>query len=129
MSTRGSRPGDRGSSQRRDVGLTLPWRVKADLLAAAGARDWSAGEWVVAAAAEHGPKLLAALGQVEVRGRLRVEDAVFTVLSLTTDARDELDGMAIGCGLNRSVFVTSVARLALGEELEVVVDSLTPDSA
>lgn len=106
------------------MGLTVPRRVKADLIAAAGAFDWSAGDWVLAAAAEHGPELHAALGEVEVRKRPKVEDAAFTALYLTPDERDELDDQAIACKLNRSAFVTSVARLALGEELGDVVASL-----
>ena len=129
MATTRSRRGDKAPSERRHVGLTVPRRVKAELIAAAGALDWSAGDWVLAAAAEHGLELLAALGEVEVRKRPKVEDAAFTALYLTPDERDELDDQAVACGLNRSAFVTSVARLALGEDLEVVVDSLTVASA
>ena len=129
MATTRSRRGDKAPSERRHVGLTVPRRVKAELIAAAGALDWSAGDWVLAAAAEHGPELLAALGEVEVRKRPKVEDAAFTALYLTPDERDELDDQAVACGLNRSAFVTSVARLALGEDLEVVVDGLTVASA
>jgi len=124
MATTRSRRGDRDPSERRHVGLTVPRRVKADLIAAAGALDWSAGDWVLAAAAEHGPDLQAALGDIEVPKRHTVEDAAFTALYLTPDERDELDDQAIACGLNRSAFVTSVARLALGEELEEVVAPL-----
>ena len=126
MATTRSRRGDKAPSERRHVGLTVPREVKADLIAAAGALDWSAGDWVLAAAAEHGPELRAALGEVEVRKRPKVEDAAFTALYLTPDERDELDDQAIACGLNRSAFVTSVARLALGEELDEVVAVLVP---
>ena len=124
MATTRSRRGDRDPSDRRHVGLTLPRTVKADLMAAAGALDWSAGDWVLAAAAEHGPALRAALGEVTVRKRPKVEDAAFTALYLTPDERDELDDQAIACGLNRSAFVTSVARLALGEDPHEVVAPL-----
>lgn len=124
MATKRSRRGDRTASDRAHVGLTVPRRVKADLLEAAAALDWSAGDWALAAAAEEGPRLLEALGHVEVRKRPHVEDAAFTALYLTPDERDELDDQAIACGLNRSAFVTSVARLALGEELEAVVAPL-----
>ena len=81
MATTRSRKGDRSPSERQHVGLTVPRRVKAALIAAAGALDWSAGDWVLAAAAEYGPEL-------------------------------------------RSAFFTSVARLALGEELDTVGDQL-----
>jgi hypothetical protein len=124
VATKRSRRGERSASERRHVGLTVPRRVKASLLEAAGALDWSAGDWVLAAAAEEGPRLRAALGDVEVRKRPVVEDAAFTALYLTPDERDELDDQAIACRLNRSAFVTSVARLALGEDIEVVVASL-----
>jgi hypothetical protein len=53
-----------------------------------------------------------------------VEDAAFTALYLTPDEWDELDDQAVACGLNRSAFVTSVSRLALGEELAAVVEPL-----
>ena len=128
MATTRSRRGDKAPSERRHVGLTVPRTVKADLIAAAGALDWSAGDWVLAAAAEQGPQLRAALGQVDVRKRQKVDDAAFTALYLTPDERDELDDQAIACGLNRSAFVTSVARLALGEELDDVIASLIPSS-
>lgn len=81
----------------------MPRAVKADLIAAARALDWSVADWLLAAAAEHGTDLRAAL--------------------------DELDGQTVACGLNRCAFVTSVARLALGEELETVVASLLPPTA
>lgn len=124
MATTRSRRGDRSPSQRRHVGLTLPRTVKAEVMAAADALEWSAGDWVLAAAAEQGPALIEALGQVEVRKRPRVDDAAFAALYLTPDERNELDDQAVACGLNRSAFVTSVARLALGEELEEVISSL-----
>jgi uncharacterized protein (DUF1778 family) len=124
MASRRSRTGDRTPSERRHVGLTVPRRVKEDLVAAAAVLDWSAGDWVLAAAAEHGPSLRDALGQIEVRKRPTVEDAAFTALYLTPDERDELDDQAIASGLNRSAFVTAVARLALGEPLAPVVEQL-----
>jgi hypothetical protein len=123
VSTRAQR-GSREPSERQHVGLTVPRRVKAQLLEAADALDWSAGDWVLAAAAEEGPRLLASLGRADIRKRHAVEDAAFTALYLTPDERDELDDHAIACGLNRSAFVTSVARLALGEDLDAVVASL-----
>ena len=98
--------------------------MKAALLEAAAAAGRSAGEWVLAAAADHGAALQEALGQVELRRRPRVDDATFAALSLTAEERDELDELAVSCGLNRSAFVTSVSRLALGEELDVVVAPL-----
>ncbi len=124
MATKRSRQGDRTASERRHVGLTVPRTVKTELLEAAAALDWSAGDWVLAAAAEHGPALRRALGEVSVKKRPRVEDAAFTALYLTPDERDELDDQAVACGLNRSAFVTSVARLARGEELEDVIAPL-----
>jgi len=124
MATTRSRSGGRSPSQRQHVGLTVPRRTKERMLAAAAALDWSAGDWVLAAAAEHGSELLAALGEVEVRKRPKVEDAAFTALYLTPDERDELDDQAIACRLNRSAFITSVARLGLGEELEEVIAAL-----
>ncbi len=124
MATTRSRRGDRAASERRHVGLTVPRQVKEQLLEAAAALDWSAGDWVLAAAAEFGPQLHAALGEVELRKRPRVEDAAFTALYLTPDERDELDDQAVACGLNRSAFVTSVSRLALGEEVAAVVEPL-----
>lgn len=124
MATRRSRRGDRQPSERRQVGLTLPRRVKAELAEAAEALERSAGDWVVAAAAEHGRSLQDALGEAEVRRRPRIDDATFTALSLTPDERDELDDLAVACGLNRSAFVTSVSRLALGEELDAVMAPL-----
>jgi hypothetical protein len=119
-----SRRGDPTPSERKHVGLTLPRRVKEAALEAAGLLEWSAGDWVLAAAAEHGPALRERLGQVSVRKRPRVEDATFTALYLTPDERDELDDQAVACGLNRSAFVTAVARLGLGDQLEEVVASL-----
>ena len=124
MATAPSRRGDRQPSERRDVGLTLPRQVKEQLLAAAAAHDCSAAAWVLAASAEHGPALRDTLRVLEVRRRPRVGAAAFTVLQLTAAERDHLDDLAVACGLNRSAFVTSVARLALGEELEVVLAPL-----
>lgn len=129
MATSRSRRGDRTAAERRHVGLTVPRRVKQQLLEAAATLGWSAGDWVLAAAAEYGPELRAALGEVEVRKRPNVEDAAFTALYLTPDERDELDEQAVACGLNRSAFVTSVSRLALGEEVARVVEPLRVASA
>ncbi|MFA9445209.1 hypothetical protein [Egicoccus sp. AB-alg6-2] len=91
---------------------------------AASVHDWSVGDWVLAVAAEFGPTLRKRLGTVEVRRRPKVEDAAFAALYLTPDERDELDDQAVACGLNRSAFVTAVARLGLGDELEDVVTGL-----
>ena len=124
MPTTRSNTGDRSPSERKHVGLTLPRQVKARVIASADALAWSAGDWVLAVAAEHGPRLLEALGHVRVRRRPAVEDAAFTALYLTPEEREELDDQAVACGLNRSAFVTAVARLGLGEDLEVVVASL-----
>jgi len=124
LPTRRSRTGASAVSDRRHIGLTVPRPVKLGILAGADALDWSAGDWVLAAAAEHGATLRAALGQVDVRKRPRIEDAAFTALYLTPDERDELDETAVGCGLNRSAFVTAVARLALGDDLADVVAPL-----
>lgn len=124
MATTRSRSGDRSPSVRKHVGLTLPRSVKQRLTEAAAMLEWSSGDWVLAAAAEEGPRLREALGVVEVRKRPRVEDASFAALYLTPDERDELDDQAVACGLNRSAFVTAVARLALGDELDDVVDPL-----
>src|SRR6056297_1729283 len=124
MATSRSRSGDRQPSQRQHVGMTVPRPVKERMLEAAAALEWSAGDWVLAAAAEYGPTLLASLGDLEVRRRVEVEDAAFTALYLTPDERDELDDQAVACRLNRSAFVTSVSRLALGEEVAAVVEPL-----
>lgn len=124
MATTRSRSGDRSPSERRHVGLTLPRPVKQAAIDAGALLGWSAGDWVLAAAAEHGPALRAALGEVEVRKRPHVPDAVFAALYLTPDERDELDDQAVACGLNRSAFVTAVARLGLGDDLERVVAEL-----
>lgn len=130
---RQTRRGSGGTDGRRHVGLTLPRTVKQQALAAASALGWSVGDWILAAAAEHGAALRGALeGAVEVHRRSRVEDASFAALYLTDDERDELDEQAVACGLNRSAFVTSVARLALGASMEEVVAplvGLTPDDA
>ena len=124
MATTASRRGDRERSEGRHVGLTVPRQVKQRLLAAAAAQGRSAGAWVLAASAEHGPDLQDALRVVQLRRRPRVDDAAFAVLELTPEERDRLDDLAVACGLNRSAFVTSVSRLALGEELEVVLAPL-----
>jgi hypothetical protein len=124
MATKRSRSGDASPSERKHVGLTLPRTVKERALEAAKVLEWSVGDWVLAAAAEEGPGLRQRLGSVTVRKRPKVEDAAFTALYLTPDERDELDDQAVACGLNRSAFVTAVARLALGAELEEVVRSL-----
>jgi hypothetical protein len=124
VATTRSRRGDRTPSERKHVGLTLPRRVKERALEAARILEWSAGDWVLAAAAEQGPALRERLGAVSVRKRPEVEDAAFTALYLTPDERDELDDQAVASGLNRSAFVTAVARLALGEDLEEVVTGL-----
>ncbi|MFA9428656.1 hypothetical protein [Egicoccus sp. AB-alg2] len=124
MPTSRSRTGDRTPSERKHVGLTLPRRVKQQATEAASVHDWSVGDWVLAVAAEFGPALRERLGRVEVRKRPKVEDAAFAALYLTPDERDELDDQAVACGLNRSAFVTAVARLGLGDDLEDVVASL-----
>ena len=124
VATSRSRRGERRSSDRRHVGLTLPRRVKQEAIAAGEALDWSVGDWVLAIAAEHGPTLRAALGEVVVAKRPSVQDAAFTALYLTGDERDELDDQAVACGLNRSAFVTAVARLGLGQSVDEVLDEL-----
>lgn len=124
MATTRSRTGDRSPSERKHVGLTLPRRVKQQATEAAAVHDWSVGDWVLAVAAEFGPGLRERLGQVEVRKRPTVEDASFAAIYVTPDERDELDDQAVACGLNRSAFVTAVARLGLGDDLEDVVASL-----
>ncbi len=124
MATTRSRRGDSAASERRHVGMTLPRPVKEAAKEAAGILDWSLGDWILAMAAEHGPTLIDALGHVEVRRRPRVQDATFTAVYLTPDERDELDDQAVTGGLNRSAFVTAVARLGLGEEIEAVVEPL-----
>lgn len=112
------------SATRRHVGLTVPRSVKERMLEAASVIEWSVGRWVLAAAAEEGPRLRSRLGDVQVRKRPRLPDATFTAIYLTDDERAELDDQATDCGLNRSAFVTAVARLALGDELEKVADGL-----
>jgi hypothetical protein len=124
VATTRSRTGDRTPSERRHVGLTLPRHVKHRAVEASAMLEWSTGDWVLASAAEQGPRLREALGTVEVRRRPRVEDATFAALYLTPDERDEIDDQAVACGLNRSAFVTAVSRLALGDELDDVVRSL-----
>jgi hypothetical protein len=124
MPTKRSRQGTGTPSERRHVGLTLPRAVKTEALAAAELLEWSLGDWILAAAAEQGPPFREALGRVELPKRPRVDDATFTALYLTPDERDELDDQAVACGLNRSAFVTAVARVALGDEVTDVVASL-----
>jgi uncharacterized protein (DUF1778 family) len=124
MPTRRSRSGSSEPSERRHVGMTVPRRVKDEMRRAADVLEWSVGDWVLATAAEHGPTLLEALGSVEIRKRPKVEDATFTAIYLTPDERDELDDQARAGRLNRSAFVTAVARLGLGDELEDVVTTL-----
>ena len=110
--------------RRRHVGLTLPRSVKEGIVEAAAVIGWPAGQWVLTAAAEHGPGLRARLGRVAVAKRPRLDDATFTALYLTPDEREELDDQARACGLNRSAFVTSVARVALGDDVDEVADAL-----
>jgi hypothetical protein len=124
VATTRSRSGDQRPSERKHVGLTLPRTVKEEALESARILEWSVGDWILAAAAEEGPALRERLGQVSVRKRPKVEDAAFTALYLTPDERDELDDQAVACGLNRSAFVTAVARLALGADLDEVVAGL-----
>jgi len=129
MATTRSRSGSRTPSQRRHVGLTLPRTVKERLLEASAVMDWSAGDWVLAIAAEQGPRLRGALDGREVRKRPTVPEAAFTALYLTPEEREELDDQAVACRLNRSAFVTAVAQLGLGDDLdEVVAPLLTPAS-
>lgn len=109
--------------------MTLPRPVKERLLEAAEVMDWSAGDWVLAAAAEHGPALRERLEDREVRKRPAVPDATFTALYLTPEERAELDDQAVACRLNRSAFVTAVAQLALGDDPDDVVAPLTTPPA
>jgi hypothetical protein len=106
------------------VGLTLPREVKTAVKDAAEVLEWSVGDWILAAAAEQGPRLGERLGTVHLRRRPQVDDATFTAIYLTPEERQELDDQAVACGLNRSAFVTAVARLALGAELDDVVAQL-----
>ncbi len=119
--SRRSRSGDRTPSDRRQVGLTVPRAVKEQMRAAADVLDWSVGDWILAAAAEHGPRIPA----IELTKRPAVADATFCALYLTTEERQELDDQARARGLNRSAFVTASAQLALGADLDAVVASLT----
>ncbi len=112
--------------------MTLPYPLRERLKEAAAVLEWSTGDWVLAAAGEHGAALDAALGDVTVPRRTRVDHASFTALYLTEEERRELDDQAVACGLNRSAFVTAVTRLGLGEDLQTVVDDLrgtAPDGA
>jgi hypothetical protein len=124
VATRRSRRGDTTASDRRQVGLTVPRRVKEQMTRAAEVLEWSVGDWVLAVAAEHGPALRGAI-EVDVAKRHAVEDPTFCALYLTGDERDELDDQAVACGLNRSAFVTAVAQLGLGEDLREVVAEIT----
>jgi hypothetical protein len=129
VATTRSRRGDRAPSERRHVGMTVPRSVKQRLLEAADVMDWSAGDWVLAAAAEHGARLREHLEGSEVRKRPVVPEATFTALYLTPEERAELDDQAVACRLNRSAFVTAVAQLALGDDPDVVVAPLTSPAA
>lgn len=124
--TRRARSGDRTPSDRRQVGLTVPRRLKARMQEAAQVLDWSVGDWSLAAAAEYGPRIPTLRGAL--RRRPRVTDPAFCALYLTADERDELDEQATARGLNRSAFVTATAQLALGAHLEEVLRSLTDGS-
>jgi hypothetical protein len=124
MSTARSRSGARTPSDRRHVGLTLPRSVKQRVVEAATVMDWSVGDWVLAIAADHGPQLATALDGREVRKRSSVPDAAFTALYLTPEEKAELDDQAVACRLNRSAFVTAVAQLGLGEDVDAVVAAL-----
>ena len=104
MATRRSRTGDRTPSDRRQVGLTVPRRVKDRMAAAARVLDWSVGDWVLAAAAEFGDQVPDMSS--ELRKRPAVADATFCALYLTAEERQELDDQATARGLNRSAFVT-----------------------
>lgn len=119
--SRRARSGDQTPSDRRQVGLTVPRRVKERMTAAARVLNWSVGDWVLAAAAEFGPQIPST---VQLRRRASVPDATFCALYLTADERDELDEQASARGLNRSAFVTAVAQLGLGADRESVVASL-----
>ncbi len=128
MATTRSRGGDRTPSERKHVGMTLPRPVKEQMGAAAEVLEWSAGDWVLAMAAEHGPALIDGLRGRSLRRRPQVEHATFTALYLTPDERDELDDQAVACGLNRSAFVTAIAQLGLGEAHEDVLSPLLATS-
>ena len=122
MATRRSRTGDRTPSDRRQVGLTVPRRVKDRMAAAARVLDWSVGDWVLAAAAEFGDQVPDMSS--EPRKRPAVADATFCALYLTAEERQELDDQATVRGLNRSAFVTVTAQLALGADRDAVLRSL-----
>ena len=120
------RPGAGDEDRRRHVGMTMPRAVKEQMLSAAEAIGWPAGRWALTAAAEHGPGLQEALRGRAVLRRVPQADPAFAALYLTLDERAELDDLAVACGLNRSAFVTAVARLALGQSIEDVRASLVP---
>lgn len=123
--SRRARSGDRTPTGRRQVGLTVPRALKAQMLEVADVLDWSVGDWVLAAAAEHGARVPAQPANAS-RKRARVPDATFCALYLTPDERDELDEQAAARGLNRSAFVTACAQLALGDAPEDVTETLRP---
>lgn len=120
--SRRARSGDRTSSDRRQVGLTVPRGVKERMTEAARLLDWSVGDWALAAAAEYGPQVPSTSS--ELRRRPGVPDATFCALYLTAEERQELDDQATAHGLNRSAFVTASAQLALGASPEAVARSL-----
>lgn len=120
--SRRARSGDATPSGRRQVGLTVPRRVKEQMTAAAQVLDWSVGDWVLAAAAEFAPQLPDTT--TRTRKRRAVADATFCALYLTDDEREELDEQATRHGLNRSAFVTATAQLALGADRDDVMRSL-----
>ena len=120
--SRRARSGDRTPSDRRQVGLTVPRRLKEQMRAAAEVMDWSVGDWVLAAAAEFGDQVPDM--SAELRKRPAVADATFCALYLTAEERQELDDQARARGLNRSAFVTVTAQLALGADRDAAVRAL-----
>jgi hypothetical protein len=110
----------RGRGARRHVGVTMPRDVKSWMVEAASAMSWSAGDWVLAAAAEHGPRLQEAVSGGQTVRRQQLADPTFTALYLTDDEREELDDLARACGVNRSMLVTCVTRLARGADVDEV---------
>ncbi len=109
--TRRARSGDATPSDRRQVGLTVPRALKEHMRAAAEVMDWSIGDWVLAAAAEFGPRVPSRT-EGRMKKRAAVPDATFCALYLTGEERQELDDQAQHHGLNRSAFVTASAQLA-----------------
>lgn len=124
MTTRRARSGSRDNVGRRHVAVTMPRARKQDALAAAQLLEWSLGDWVLAAAAEHGPALVAALDGQDRTRRGQVDDAVVVGLYVTLEERAELDDQVSSCRVSRSGFVTAVAGLALGLALDEVLDEL-----